>query len=833
MKKWLSTCLALLMVLTVFVPSMTVFAATEYTYSFNNADQVNDTILVDHNNVTTTYDASANAMKMTVSARTNDPYVAFATNEWRTLNASDVTHITIRIKSSTLPGAAVRIWPTTSDSLNYGGISAAAQLVLDGEYCDLIYDMRNVDNWSGTIKNIRIDISDNAPAARNNHAHIEFIKFSKGSDVGIPVTFDTKGGTLEGDNVISFPGGSNYGALPTPTREGYVFEGWYLRDHFEVTEVTAVMPRAHTLYAVWSNEISRVTLDAGIGFCAAPCKDYNYGAPYGILPEARLDGATFLGWYTEEDELITSDMLVKGDITLYAHYEYDPALANPGDVNDDKDVDNRDATALLRKLASWDVSLNEVNADVNDDKDVDNRDVTTLLRYLAGWEVTLYVPGEAAVREEASSALGALADCDAYEMKINGFLETVDYSQDSGEYFSLLEETLYARFLKDGTMYLVAKGTSPDQESLGSAYEMAMYVKDDMAYYDYEKSEGELIYDNVSLLGEETLYQSFYLLYTIADLYEMQAGASMLVDNLKYLKTVETESGAEYTFVLSEQTSEDFADVTIALRIGEDGMLNRIRYMIQYMYTGAETDGAFAAMADITMLLKPIEDEEDAARETVSAALQTLIETNSYEYVIETEMFTQENGELVSGIDEHIEAIIAEDGNINIHSKHYNGADIYPQENWYITSDGLYYDEFLGEDKVDGSSVFYAGEKGRNEVIAENWTIGDVLGLREDMEILAYDLQYLETVPRYNNDGAVYTFAATQKKGNATGLTLLSFEIDEDGKLLGFEVTDQHITGAGDMGANATVYKYTVEVDTTTIQAVKPDGFNASDYTQA
>ncbi|MBQ8555950.1 MAG: hypothetical protein IJ438_08765 [Clostridia bacterium] len=61
----------------------------------------------------------------------------------------------------------------------------------------------------------------------------------------------------------------------------------------------------------------------------------------------------------------------------------------PGDVNADGTVNMRDALTLLKKLADWDVTINQSNSDVNGDGAVNMRDALTLLKYLAGWDVTL------------------------------------------------------------------------------------------------------------------------------------------------------------------------------------------------------------------------------------------------------------------------------------------------------------------------------------------------------------------------------------------------------------------------------------------------------------
>lgn len=67
-----------------------------------------------------------------------------------------------------------------------------------------------------------------------------------------------------------------------------------------------------------------VTFDANGGTCETDALIYSIGAEFGYLPacEAR-EGYEFLGWYTEDGELISETALVafNEDTTLYAHWE--------------------------------------------------------------------------------------------------------------------------------------------------------------------------------------------------------------------------------------------------------------------------------------------------------------------------------------------------------------------------------------------------------------------------------------------------------------------------------------------------------------------------------
>ena len=62
----------------------------------------------------------------------------------------------------------------------------------------------------------------------------------------------------------------------------------------------------------------------------------------------------------------------------------------PGDVNGDGSINNRDASAVLRYLAGYSVTLVESALDVNGDGSVNNRDASAILRYLAGYAVELH-----------------------------------------------------------------------------------------------------------------------------------------------------------------------------------------------------------------------------------------------------------------------------------------------------------------------------------------------------------------------------------------------------------------------------------------------------------
>ena len=68
------------------------------------------------------------------------------------------------------------------------------------------------------------------------------------------VTFDVNGGNALETNTKDVEYGSQYGELPTPTRDGYTFKGWYdsLTNGNKIEETTTVTAtKNHVLYAIW------------------------------------------------------------------------------------------------------------------------------------------------------------------------------------------------------------------------------------------------------------------------------------------------------------------------------------------------------------------------------------------------------------------------------------------------------------------------------------------------------------------------------------------------------------------------------------------------------
>ena len=133
---------------------------------------------------------------------------------------------------------------------------------------------------------------------------------------------------------ITVTPGKTYGTLPTPTRSGYTFNGWYTAPSggTRVTASSAVTNSGnHTLYAQWTKsavtKTCKVTFNPNGGKVTPTTKTLPQGKAYGTLPVPTKSGYTFSGWYTSLSggTKVTSTMKVPAAAskTLYARWAKD------------------------------------------------------------------------------------------------------------------------------------------------------------------------------------------------------------------------------------------------------------------------------------------------------------------------------------------------------------------------------------------------------------------------------------------------------------------------------------------------------------------------------
>lgn len=136
------------------------------------------------------------------------------------------------------------------------------------------------------------------------------------------VSFETNGGNYVSPVTVS--ANSYMRSIPTPTRRGYTFEGWYtdsnLRTKFDYRYTT--VNQNMTLYAKWSDGTYTVYFEANNGEYIGP-KTVTAGNSIPVMPYVTREGYTFVGWYTDYNlrNRFNENSGIYEDMTLYAKWE--------------------------------------------------------------------------------------------------------------------------------------------------------------------------------------------------------------------------------------------------------------------------------------------------------------------------------------------------------------------------------------------------------------------------------------------------------------------------------------------------------------------------------
>ena len=114
--------------------------------------------------------------------------------------------------------------------------------------------------------------------------------------------------------------------LPTPTKEGYTFLGWYNGD-VKLEKVEKGTTGELTLVAKWESEVEveveseiEYVLDGGVNAENAPAT-YVEGEGLATLPTPTKEGYKFLGWYIGENKVESISAETTGKVTLTAKWE--------------------------------------------------------------------------------------------------------------------------------------------------------------------------------------------------------------------------------------------------------------------------------------------------------------------------------------------------------------------------------------------------------------------------------------------------------------------------------------------------------------------------------
>lgn len=190
-----------------------------------------------------------------------------------------------------------------------------------GDYFDIPMDIPTKEGfafagWLATSQS-GVDLGVHVPGGRFTWDVAEDILFKATWTVSkFTVSFETNGGEISTDSVEVAYGGK-YGTLPTPTREGYNFSGWYLDEKFRtpVTEDTIMQTaQDHTIYAKWT--IGEYKITYYLNGEEYTTEYYNYGEEVTALEPLYQTGYTFSGWSEIPSIMPAKDITVTATLTI-------------------------------------------------------------------------------------------------------------------------------------------------------------------------------------------------------------------------------------------------------------------------------------------------------------------------------------------------------------------------------------------------------------------------------------------------------------------------------------------------------------------------------------
>ena len=158
--------------------------------------------------------------------------------------------------------------------------------------------------WTGVDGTGAWMTEDSAVTSASDHA-----LYAKWILVDIIATFDPEGGIVTPTSKIVVTNAA-YGELPTPSRPGYAFGGWWtgadgtgtrLTEDSTVTSVTD-----HSLFAKWTANDYTILFDPQNGTVSPADRRVTFGEVYGELPVPTRPGYSFEGWTATTNDVVFS-----------------------------------------------------------------------------------------------------------------------------------------------------------------------------------------------------------------------------------------------------------------------------------------------------------------------------------------------------------------------------------------------------------------------------------------------------------------------------------------------------------------------------------------------
>ena len=138
----------------------------------------------------------------------------------------------------------------------------------------------------------------------------------------ITVTFNANGGTVNPSSKSIVPG-TAIGEMPTPTKTGFTFVGWYQDSECTIPATEETIVNSTTIFhAKWVEDIT-ITFDPNQGEVSPTSRNITAGSAIGELPTPTRTGYDFVGWYTDNTwaTAVTASTTFNTTTTIIAKWE--------------------------------------------------------------------------------------------------------------------------------------------------------------------------------------------------------------------------------------------------------------------------------------------------------------------------------------------------------------------------------------------------------------------------------------------------------------------------------------------------------------------------------
>jgi uncharacterized repeat protein (TIGR02543 family) len=285
------------------------------------------------------------------------------------------------------------------------------------------------------------------------------------------VTFNANGGSCSTGSATVTSGGK-LSSLPTPTRSGYVFSGWYTAASggTQVTTSTAITSNI-TVYAHWEEETFQVTyktVNGGTFKTAQVLKgSYTISADYPTAENQYFSGWAYNANATVMDVRPGAQIDVTKNVTLYPVYISQEDLLSGNAV-------------LIYDLSDADELLNSGYTFYSEDYSVERSQQESSWSEWSNWSTTAVTASDTKQVETTAmyryyyylcpkcgrhEPYADLCDCGQYTLTSADWVSTwstVAYSKSSPQAFSYTTAKKYTKSLGDGQQWIFGSGNLND-----------------------------------------------------------------------------------------------------------------------------------------------------------------------------------------------------------------------------------------------------------------------------------------------------------------------------------------------------------------------------------